>query len=135
MTTPRTVATYIRTSIHSSEAVTQQIHLTNRFLRTQMGVTSSTIYCDDGYSGVSLERPSLQSLLSDVKAGRVDTIVVSAYDRLSRIHTHLLSLQMHFEQACVALLTVTPLPHDYLENLHRAEPLAGLFDDQLPQGS
>ena len=135
MTTPRTVATYIRTSAHSSEAVAQQIHLTNRFLRTQMGITSSTIYCDDGYSGVSLERPSLQSLLSDVKGGRVDTIVVSTHDRLSRVHTHLLSLQMHFERAGVALLTVTPLPRNQLESLRSAVPLAGLFDDELPQGS
>ncbi|MBT2746203.1 MULTISPECIES: recombinase family protein [unclassified Lysobacter] len=133
MTPPLTIATYIRTSTHSSEGVAQQIRLTNRFLRTQLGVTSSTIYCDDGYSGVSLERPSLQSLLADVKAGRVDTIVVSAHDRLTRVHTHLLSLQMHFEQARVALLAATPLPRGYLGNVRLAASIANLFDDELPQ--
>src|SRR5438477_3525157 len=45
---------------------------------------SAKIYDDGGYSGGSLERPALQSLLDDIRAGRVDIVVVYKVDRLTR---------------------------------------------------
>lgn len=39
---------------------------------------------DGGYSGGSMERPGLQSLLADFNAGRIDVIVVYKVDRLTR---------------------------------------------------
>src|SRR3546814_6113922 len=41
-------------------------------------------YDDGGYSGGSLERPGLKTLLEDIEAGLVDVIVVYKIDRLSR---------------------------------------------------
>jgi site-specific DNA recombinase len=41
-------------------------------------------YDDGGFSGATIDRPALQQLLADVKAGRVDTIVVYKIDRLTR---------------------------------------------------
>src|SRR5438132_1126286 len=41
-------------------------------------------YDDGGFSGATTDRPALQQLLADVKAGRVDTIVVYKIDRLTR---------------------------------------------------
>src|SRR6202045_4815574 len=41
-------------------------------------------YDDGGFSGATMERPALQQLLADVKARRVDTIVVYKIDRLTR---------------------------------------------------
>ena len=41
-------------------------------------------YDDGGLSGGSLERPALQRLLDDMRAGRVDQIVVYKIDRLTR---------------------------------------------------
>src|SRR6202030_3862358 len=41
-------------------------------------------YDDGGFSGATMDRPALQQLLADVKAGRVDTIVVYKIDRLTR---------------------------------------------------
>ena len=43
-----------------------------------------TEYDDGGYSGGNLERPALKCLLSDVKNGLVDIIVVYKIDRLTR---------------------------------------------------
>src|SRR5215207_4437978 len=45
---------------------------------------SASIYDDGGFSGGSLKRPALDRLLSDVKAGKVDVIVVYKVDRLTR---------------------------------------------------
>ena len=43
-----------------------------------------TLYDDGGYSGGTLERPALQQLLTDIRAGHVDLIVVYKVDRLTR---------------------------------------------------
>jgi DNA invertase Pin-like site-specific DNA recombinase len=41
-------------------------------------------YDDGGYSGGNLERPALQQLFADIRAGAVDLIVVYKIDRLTR---------------------------------------------------
>ncbi len=41
-------------------------------------------YDDGGLSGGTLERPGLQSLLSDIRAGKVDQVVIYKIDRLTR---------------------------------------------------
>jgi site-specific DNA recombinase len=41
-------------------------------------------YEDGGFSGSNLDRPGLQQLLAEVKAGRVDVIIVYKVDRLTR---------------------------------------------------
>ena len=43
-----------------------------------------TCYDDGGFSGGTLERPALQGLLADIRAGRIDTVVVYKVDRLTR---------------------------------------------------
>jgi len=43
-----------------------------------------THYDDGGFSGGTLERPGLQKLLDDIKANRIDIIVVYKVDRLTR---------------------------------------------------
>ena len=44
----------------------------------------STEYDDGGYSGGNMERPALKKLLSDIRSGLVDIIVVYKIDRLTR---------------------------------------------------
>jgi len=41
-------------------------------------------YDDGGFSGGNIERPALQRLLEDVRAGKIDVIVVYKVDRLTR---------------------------------------------------
>src|SRR5258708_4165153 len=41
-------------------------------------------YDDGGFSGGNIDRPALQRLLEDVRAGRIDVIVVYKVDRLTR---------------------------------------------------
>src|ERR1039458_6312729 len=43
-----------------------------------------TPYDDGGFSGGTMERPALQQLLEDIKAGRIDIVVVYKIDRLTR---------------------------------------------------
>ena len=41
-------------------------------------------YDDGGFSGGNLERPAAQRLLADIRAGRIDIVVVYTIDRLTR---------------------------------------------------
>lgn len=51
------------------------------------------IYCDDGFSGKTLQRPAMQQLIEDIKSGQVD--VIFAYD-LSRISRDLFDSNVFF---------------------------------------
>lgn len=50
-------------------------------------------YLDDGISGTKEDRDELQRMLSDVRAGRIDRILVTKLDRLYRSIRHYLNLQ------------------------------------------
>src|SRR6516162_2824028 len=63
---------------------------------------------DDGaFSGASLERPALQGLLTEVRAGRVDVIVVYKVDRLTRSLSDFVKLIELFDQHSVSFVSVT----------------------------
>jgi Resolvase, N terminal domain/Protein of unknown function (DUF3489) len=47
-------------------------------------VVSPEEYDDGGISGATMERPALQRLLADIRARKIDTIVVYKVDRLTR---------------------------------------------------
>lgn len=49
-------------------------------------------YTDPGYSGAKLERPGLKQLISDVKAKKIDIVIVYKLDRLSRSQKNTLYL-------------------------------------------
>ncbi|EIG63591.1 recombinase family protein [Bradyrhizobium sp. WSM1253] len=66
-------------------------------------------YDDGGFSGGTLERPALKRLLTDVKAGRIDVIVVYKIDRLSRSMLDFLNLVELFETLGVTFVSVTQL--------------------------
>ena len=64
-------------------------------------------YDDGGYSGGSTDRPALQRLLSDVKAGRIDVIVVYKVDRLTRSLADFAKLVELFDEHGVSFVSVT----------------------------
>jgi site-specific DNA recombinase len=64
-------------------------------------------YDDGGFSGGNMERPALKRLLADVKAGKVDIIVVYKLDRLSRSLLDFMKLAEMLEQYNVSFVSVT----------------------------
>ena len=56
-----------------------------------------------------MERPALQRLLADMKAGMVDCVVVSSFDRLTRSMDDQAELIAEFCQHDVTLVTVSPV--------------------------
>jgi DNA invertase Pin-like site-specific DNA recombinase len=64
-------------------------------------------YDDGGYTGGNLERPAIQKLLTDFKAGKIDCVVIYKVDRLSRSLLDFARLMEIFEQHGVSLVSVT----------------------------
>jgi DNA invertase Pin-like site-specific DNA recombinase len=64
-------------------------------------------YDDGGFSGGSLERPALQRLLAEVRARRVDVIVVYKVDRLTRALSDFAKLVELFDGHGVSFVSVT----------------------------
>jgi site-specific DNA recombinase len=64
-------------------------------------------YDDGGFSGGNTDRPALQRLLADVRAGKVDVIVVYKVDRLTRSLADFAKLVELFDQHNVSFVSVT----------------------------
>jgi site-specific DNA recombinase len=64
-------------------------------------------YADGGYSGGSIERPALQRLLADVRARKVDVVVVYKVDRLTRSLADFAKLVELFDAHAVSFVSVT----------------------------
>lgn len=64
-------------------------------------------YDDGGISGGTLDRPALQALLTDIRAGKVHIIVVYKVDRLSRSLSDFAKLVDIFEKHEVSFVSVT----------------------------
>jgi DNA invertase Pin-like site-specific DNA recombinase len=64
-------------------------------------------YDDGGYSGGNTERPALQRLLDDVRAGKIDVIVVYKVDRLTRSLADFAKLVELFDRHQVSFVSVT----------------------------
>ncbi len=65
------------------------------------------MYDDGGISGGTMERPALRRLLSDIGAGRVDTVVVYKVDRLTRSLSDFAKIVDAFDAKGVSFVSVT----------------------------
>src|SRR5580692_9257918 len=64
-------------------------------------------YDDGGFSGGNLERPAAQRLLTDIRAGRIDIVVVYKVDRLTRSLADFARLIELFDAQGVSFVSVT----------------------------
>ncbi|MGE3601582.1 MAG: recombinase family protein, partial [Dehalococcoidia bacterium] len=53
-------------------------------IHAEKGWTAAGVFEDPGYSGKNFQRPGIQELLEDVRAGRIDVVVTYKIDRISR---------------------------------------------------
>ena len=64
-------------------------------------------YDDGGYSGGSTDRPALQQLLADIRARRIDVVMVYKVDRLTRSLADFAKLVELFDAHGVSFVSVT----------------------------
>jgi site-specific DNA recombinase len=78
-----------------------------RSQRHEGWVLVQAAYDDGGFSGGTMERPGLQRLLLDIRAGRVDVIVTYKVDRLTRALADFARLIEIFDKHEVSFVSVT----------------------------
>jgi hypothetical protein len=64
-------------------------------------------YDDGGFTGGNKERPALQRLLADIRAGKIDCVVCYKVDRLSRSLLDFAKMMETFEQHGVSFVSIT----------------------------
>ena len=91
-----TTAKYIRLSSEDddlrkggkveSNSVTNQRNLLDAFIsRTpELADTNVIEFCDDGWSGKNFERPAVQEMIAQARAGKIQCIVVKDLSRFGR---------------------------------------------------
>jgi site-specific DNA recombinase len=64
-------------------------------------------YDDGGFSGGTMERPALKRLITDIAAGKINTVVVYKVDRLTRSLADFAKIIEQFDQRQVSFVSVT----------------------------
>lgn len=115
MLTPKRCAVYCRVS--SDERLDQSFNSIDAqresglsyvlSQRNEGWVPVQDTYEDPGYSGGNMERPGLKRLIADIKAGKVDMVVVYKIDRLSRSLADFAKMVDVFDKHQVSFSSVT----------------------------
>ena len=88
MQTGKITALYVRFSYDDGiDAESGSIEHQKSLLRSYAesnGFTNLVYYADDGYTGTNFNRPDFQRMLSDIKKGLVETVIVKDMSRLGR---------------------------------------------------
>jgi site-specific DNA recombinase len=80
------------------------------YIKSQKGegwIALPTKYDDGGFSGGNADRPALQHLLDDIKAGKVDCVVVYKVDRFSRSIIDFIKILEVLDKNDVSFVSVT----------------------------
>jgi site-specific DNA recombinase len=80
------------------------------YVRSQAGQGWALLpqrYDDGGFTGGNMDRPALQRLLADMRAGQIDCCVVYKVDRLSRSLLDFARLMETFERHKVSFVSIT----------------------------
>lgn len=67
-----------------SDSIVNQKALVQEFLKANPDIQIYKERVDDGYTGVNFERPAFQEVMEDIKAGRINCVVVKDLSRFGR---------------------------------------------------
>lgn len=67
-----------------ADTLESQEELIRSYIESQPDMEFCGLYCDNGQTGTNFERPAFDRLMADVKAGKIDCIVVKDLSRFGR---------------------------------------------------
>ena len=115
-----------------SNSISNQKRILEAYAK-QNGFTNLRWYTDDGYSGANFQRPGVQSMLADIEAGKVGTVIVKDMSRLGRNYLQVgFYTEMLFPQKGVRFIAV----NDNVDSANGGmdndfTPLRNLFNEWL----
>jgi len=100
------VAIYVRVSTKDKQDINTQIYFLNDFALKQ-NYEVYKLYSDTGQSGSKLNRPALDDLLSDMRKGLFNTILVYKLDRFGRSIQDLMKMFNEFTKLNIKFVSAT----------------------------
>lgn len=67
-----------------SDSVVNQKELLNQFISLEPDIVVYDVYVDDGWSGTNFDRPDFIRMMADIKAGKVNCVIVKDLSRFGR---------------------------------------------------
>lgn len=67
-----------------SNSISSQRELIHSYVKEHKDMELFDIYVDDGYSGVTFERPEFMRMMEDIRSGKVNCVIVKDLSRLGR---------------------------------------------------
>ena len=115
-----------------SNSISNQKRILESYAK-QNGFTNLRWYTDDGYSGANFDRPGFQSMLADIEAGKVGTVIVKDMSRLGRNYLRVgFYTEMLFPQKGVRFIAVNDNVDSAGEGADNDfTPLRNLFNEWL----
>jgi DNA invertase Pin-like site-specific DNA recombinase len=98
-------ALYCRTAQQSDIGIERQKERLTRFADDN-GYLNPSWYIDDGESGLTLNRPAMNQLIKDIRAGVIHTVIVTGCDRIARgyeVMSEWMRLLQETDARCVSL--------------------------------
>jgi DNA invertase Pin-like site-specific DNA recombinase len=101
---------YIRTA--STDQSAERIQKQQKLIQTyaaENGIVITKTYIDDGFSGLSMDRPEFQRLIQDVKENKDESIeiIVADFSRISRVSSELLMYQEMLKKYNTIIVSTT----------------------------
>ena len=78
------IGVYLRTAQKDDEAIERQKQLNLSYCKYKGYPDVVKIYTDNGYSGITENRPAYKKMIRDIRNGKINVIAVSNIDRLTR---------------------------------------------------
>jgi DNA invertase Pin-like site-specific DNA recombinase len=99
------IGLYARVSTNEQNIETQLVALKDYCQRNDYQITEE--YLDNGISGSTDNRPAFNKLIEDVRARKINCVVVYKLDRIGRSLQHLLNLFEEFKNKGVEFVSIT----------------------------
>lgn len=106
----KNIGVYLRVSTDGlkdgREQTTESQRLDIEAYLKSKGISQFQVYEDKGISGKKRDRPELNRMLRDCKAGKLSMVVIYRLDRLARSLSHLLELVTLFQELKIDFVSV-----------------------------
>jgi DNA invertase Pin-like site-specific DNA recombinase len=103
----RVTALYVRVSTQDqSSGMDSQLRTLKEFCEKN-NITRFEVFADEGISGGKVSRPALDRMMSLVREGKIDRVIVYSFSRYARSVTHLLNGLEEFKKMNVSFTSYT----------------------------
>lgn len=99
------IAIYARKSVFREDSISVESQI--EFCEYEARGEEYLVYKDNGYSGKNTDRPDFQRMMEDVKAGKINKVIVYKLDRISRSVLDFSEMMERFQKYNVDFVSAT----------------------------